>query len=49
MTHKLHINAYFIVFASLLRVSNPHTLPTVGSVGGCRYPHGPQQPENKIL
>ena len=54
MTHKIYINAYFIIYLhlflslSLLRVSSPH-MPAVGSVALLAILRGPQQPENKIL
>lgn len=46
MTHKLYINAYFIIFGRPSRSSN--LAPCLhGGRSGCRYPHGPQQQLNK--
>lgn len=46
MTHKLYINAYFIIFSRPSRSSN--LAPCLhGGRCGCRYPRGPQQQLNK--
>lgn len=48
MTHKLYINAYFIVFGRPSRSSN--LAPCLhGGRCGCRYPRGPQQQETKYF
>lgn len=46
MTHKLYINAYFIILSRPSRNSN--LAPCLhGERCGCRYPRGPQQQLNK--
>lgn len=48
MTHKLYINAYFIIFSRPFRSSN--LAPCLhGGRCGCCYPHGLQQPETKYF
>lgn len=48
MTHKLYINAYFIIFGRPSRSSN--LAPGLhGGRCGCRYPRGLQQQETKYF
>lgn len=47
MTHKLYINAYFIIFGRPFRNSNLVPRLCRGGRCGCRYPRGPQQQLNK--
>lgn len=49
MTHKLYINAYFIIFGRPSRNSNLVPRLCRGGRCGCRYPRGPQQQLNKKI
>ena len=49
MTHKLYINAYFIIIISRPSRSSNLTPCLHGGRCGCRHPHGLQQPETKYF
>lgn len=49
MTHKLYINAYFIIFRSPIQELEPGAMPCRGGRCAARYPHRPQQPETKYF